>query len=163
MDKLDDENTKFLVRFYHDCSEKYFVSEELRLLPRARKGVIPGIGAGVYARFKDGFYYRGVVEQLMDYKVLIDLEEIDSEVEHDRDDPSAIILNLTHREANVKKYFKVIAQKSESSKGYHPGKITAIQGNPGYRSYTVKFEDGTVNQVPISKLLLMPKAPHDGM
>lgn len=158
----DDPYNKYLVKFYHDSSEKYFVSEELRLLPRPIKSIVPGLGACVYARFSDGFYYRGFIEKIMDFKVRVGLEEISSEVQHDRYDPSAVILNMTPRESEIKKYFKVIAQKGEGIRGYHPGKVAAIQGNAGFRSYTIRFEDGSVNQVPVTRLLLMPKAPHDG-
>lgn len=56
----------------------------------------------------------------------------------------------------------MIASKGSTLKGYHPGKVTAIQGEPMNRLYSVRFEDGTTNQVPITKMVLMPKAPYDG-
>lgn len=161
--KQEDSFDKYLIKFYHDNFELYLVSEELRLLPRPKKGIIPGLGACVYARYRDGFYYKGIVEAILGFKTRIHLVEIDDEVNHDMDDPSAVILNMTPRESQLKKYFKVIACKMEGTKGYHPGKVSAIQGNPGYRSYTIKFEDGSTNQVPVTKLLLMPKAPYDAL
>ena len=155
--------TNILVRFYHDCTESYVISEELRLLPRLIKGVIPGIGACVYARYEDGYYYRGFVVKTENYMLTVKFVEIDGTVVHDGDDLSAVIMNLTPQERQVKKYFKVIAHKSEGTEGYHPGKVIAITGNPGYRSYMIKFEDGGTNKVTITSLLLMPKAPYDGM
>ena len=154
---------KYLVRFYIDCTEKYYHCEELRTLPCVLKAGPPGIGACVYARFKDGFYYRGLVKRIKDNKLHVSLEEINDVVDHDVDDPSAVILNINPQEGQVKKLFKVIASKSESIKGYHPGKVAAVKGNRGFLSYFIHFEDGSTNQVPLTKLLLMPKAPFDGI
>ena len=142
--------------------EDYFLPEELRIIGKPIKGVVPGVGACVYARYNDGFYYRGMVDRTHEYRVRIQFDEISGEIEHDADDPSAVILNVTPQVKQVKKHFKVIASKGNSLKGYHPGKVTAIQGETVNRLYSIRFEDGTTNQVPITKLVLMPKAPYDG-
>ena len=134
----------------------------MRVATRPRKGTVPGLGANVYARFNDGYYYHGIIDKLSDFKVRVNLHEIGEEIEHDVDDSSAVILNITPLPHQVKKHFKVIASKSETSKGYHPGKVLEVQGSPGFQSYVIKFEDGTRNQVPITKILSMPKAPYDG-
>ena len=138
------------------------MSEELRIVPKTIKGIVPGVGACVYARYNDGYYYRGVVEVTTEYKIRIAFIEISEEIEHDIDDPSAVILNLTPQFNQVKKHFKVVASKGSSMKGYHPGKVVGFQADQDNRLYSIKFEDGTSNQVPITKLLLMPKAPYDG-
>lgn len=153
---------KYLVSFYHNLKEDYFLPEELRIINKPIKGVVPGVGACVYARYNDGFYYRGMVDRIREYRIRIQFDEINSEIEHDIDDPSAVILNVTPQLKQVKKHFKVIASKGSTLKGYHPGKVTAIQGETVNRLYSVRFEDGTTNQVPITKLVLMPKAPYDG-
>ncbi|XP_065656239.1 intermembrane lipid transfer protein VPS13A isoform X1 [Hydra vulgaris] len=154
---------KYLIRFYYDCIEKYHVAEELRVLPFVNKAGSPGLGACVYARYKDGFYYKGFVKRIKDNRWYVSLYEINEDVDHDIDDPSAVILNINPQEYQVKKLFKVIASKSESVKGYHPGKVAAIKGNRGCLSYLIHFDDDTTNHVPLTKLLLLPKAPFDAL
>eukprot|EP00111_Clytia_hemisphaerica_P024656 TCONS_00072678-protein len=154
---------KYLVNFYDNQTENFFPPDELRIIGKPIKGVVPGLGACVYARFNDGFYYRGKVDDIEDYRIRVQLDEISGEIEHDIDDPSAVILNLTPQYRQVKKHFKVIASKGSTTKGYHPGKVTAIQGEGNNRLYSIRFEDGTINQVPITKLILMPKAPFDAL
>ena len=152
--------SKYLIRFYHDDSEVYKVLEELRLLPPPMKGVVPGLGASVYCRYNDGAYYKGRVKKIHDYKVLVDIFEKDDELEHDNDDPSAIILNMVPRETQVKIAFKVIAYK-KGHDGLHPGKVASIKGQKHAKSYWIRFEDGSQNQVELTQLRLMPKAPFD--
>lgn len=153
---------KYLVEFYHDLSQNFFPRNDLRVIPKPIKGVVPGLGASVYARYSDGYYYRGVVDVMREYRIRVRLHEIGEEIEHDMDDPSSVILNLTPQYNQVKKHFKVIASKGDVTKGYHPGKVTNLEGEKANRLYSIKFEDGTTNQVPITKLVLMPKAPYDG-
>ena len=154
---------KYLIHFYHDDSECYLTSAHIRILPSPIKGIVPGIGASVYARFKDGSYYKGIIKSIHGYQNQVYLDEIDEKITHDRDDTAAIILNISPPESQLKKLFKVIAKRSKDSKGFHPGKILTIMGNPGYYSYYIKFEDGTTNQVTITDIRLMPKAPYDAL
>ena len=150
------------MEFYYDRSSNYFPRNDLRVIPKPIKGIVPGLGASVYARYNDGYYYRGMVDEMREYRIRVSLHEIGEEIEHDVDDPSAVILNLTPQYSQVKKHFKVIALKGNNMKGYHPGKVASLQGEKENRLYLIKFEDGTTNQVPITKLVLMPKAPYDG-
>ena len=154
---------KYLIRFYHNDAEFYLTHLHIRLLPLPLKGVVPGIGACVYARYNDGSYYRGIVKAINGYQTEVFLDDFDEKIAHDRDDTAAVIHNLAPQEVQVKKLFKVIAKKTKTGKGFHPGKVLTIMGQSGNNTYYIKFEDGDTNQVPLSELRLMPKAPYDAL
>ena len=157
----DSQERKYLVRFYHDDVESYLTHEHIRYLPLPLKGVMPGVGAGVLGRYNDGSYYRGVVRGLRGLQIEVSFQDFSEKISHDVDDSAAVIFNMAPQEVQVRELFKVIAKQAHRKVGYHPGKVMLVRGQPGHRTYLIKFEDGSTNEVGVSELRLMPRTAFD--